>query len=557
MRSVREENGEMVATDELEPSIAVASFKNVAERNGYVDLRFRVIVPGKMLEDDWQIRLCPVLYALSDTVPLEPVLITGSRYRDEQLREMERFRRFLDSIETDSTAFLKKYALGIFMDRNPETMSGVTGIEAADHYTYRLLLLYNEWKRRNTDEMYRRIVRSPLLPEGLRLDTVIAGRNGAFEYEYVQRLRTRPMLRKAEISLGGEVTDMRGRRMEVSDSSVISFYISSLGGLLEEKTRYRMEIRERLVYDNSVCWLEFPAGGSVLDRATGENASEMDRIRKNIVQLFENDEFDLDSVSVCAYCSPEGSYEYNRRLSQRRGKEVCRVFEEFVSAYVDSVKAEEGVRLSVSGSTDTSPVLPSIVFSPRSVAENWDMLRDAVETDSSLSDDEKEEFRRSLLTDDPDERESAYRGKSFYNYFRTVLYPRLRIVKFGFHLHRRGMVKDTVRTTAVDSVYAAGLQALRDRDYRRAVSLLGGYSDYNSAVAYASLGYDASALSILEALPESASVDYLLAVLYSRKGEEGDAAAHFRAACEKDESFFFRGNLDPEISDLVKNYTLQ
>ena len=70
------------------------------------------------------------------------------------------------------------------------------------------------------------------------------------------------------------------------------------------------------------------------------------------------------------------------------------------------------------------------------------------------------------------------------------------------------------------------------------------------------MDYNASALDILKSLERSPKVDYLLAITYSRRGEDREAVQCFLNACKADRSFVHRGNLDPEISELVRKYGL-
>ena len=139
---------------------------------------------------------------------------------------------------------------------------------------------------------------------------------------------------------------------------------------------------------------------------------------------------------------------------------------------------------------------------------------------------------------------------------REILYPRLRTVRFDFHLHRKGMVKDTLQTTVLDEEYMAGVHAIRERDYETAIRILRPYKDYNAAVAFCAMDYNASALDILEALPETDQVHYLLAVIYGRQGRDEEAVEHYLKACRMTPSYIHRGNLDPEISELIKRYNL-
>ena len=141
-----------------------------------------------------------------------------------------------------------------------------------------------------------------------------------------------------------------------------------------------------------------------------------------------------------------------------------------------------------------------------------------------------------------------------YNYVRESLYPKLRTVRFDFHLHRRGMVKDTVHTTEIDTAYMSGVEALKQLDYPSAVGLLRPYRDYNSALAFASAGYDHSSWDVLKDLPDnSAKMCYLKALVLSRLGMREEARRKFAAALELDPSMRYRANLDPEMEQVLKN----
>jgi len=118
------------------------------------------------------------------------------------------------------------------------------------------------------------------------------------------------------------------------------------------------------------------------------------------------------------------------------------------------------------------------------------------------------------------------------------------------------MIKDTVHTTELDSVYMRGVEALKERDYKLAVTLLRPYNCFNTAVAYVCMDYNRSALEILQGLPRDARRDYMLAVVYSRLGDERLAVQYFLNSVEQDEAMRMRGNLDPEISSLIKRYGL-
>ena len=101
-----------------------------------------------------------------------------------------------------------------------------------------------------------------------------------------------------------------------------------------------------------------------------------------------------------------------------------------------------------------------------------------------------------------------------------------------------------------------GVQLLRDMNYNEAVKVLGPYRDFNAALAYVACDRNASALDILTRLEKTAPVNYLLAIVMARQGDERAAVEHYLRSCAQDPSFVHRGNLDPEISALIRLYGL-
>ena len=200
--------------------------------------------------------------------------------------------------------------------------------------------------------------------------------------------------------------------------------------------------------------------------------------------------------------------------------------------------------------------IQSIKFKSRFIAENWDDLYNLVENDVVMNADQKALFKQRYAIEDPDARESKMRQDDYYKYMRDALYPRLRTVKFNFYLHRKGMIKDTVHTTVLDTTYMRGVAALKDMDYATALALLSPYEDFNTAVAYMGLDRNRNAMKILSKMDKTAEVNYLLSIIYSRMGNNEKAVEHYVLSCKQNRSFVYRGNLDPEISVLIKMYGL-
>ena len=575
MNAVQDEDGEMVAHDVIDAAVVTARFRNVAERHGKVDLEFQIIVPEAMQDSRWQLRFFPDMYVLGDSIRLEPVVITGRDYRKAQLKGYQQYERFLASIVSDTTRFINVWQLELFLQRNiPEVYAfrsdstevsdeqfasvyGVTERLAVDHYTNKIAKRWNNRKKSLRDRMYRKYVKVPIVTEGIRLDTVLRDVNGDFIYNYVQTISTRPKLRKVDIVLSGEVWESDRKVYLMSRSEPLTFYISSLSSFVDGKERYLTRVIERRAQANTACYVDFASGSSEVDISLSNNRDEIGRIRGNLAQLIEDTVYDLDSIVVTASASPEGSERANRALAQRRSESVCRFFEGYIRHYRDSLDREAGFSIGEDGEVVHEVHRPDIRFIARNGGENWTMLDALIRKDSTITDAQKEEYAR-LRTSavDLDALEKGLRRQPYYRYLREQVYPRLRTVRFDFHLHRKGMVKDTVHTTELDTTYMLGVQAIRDRDYERAVSYLRTYADYNTAVAYCALDYNASALGILETLEPTAEVLYMRAVVYTRLGRVQEAVQCYVNSCELNPAYVHRGNLDPEIAALIKTYDL-
>ena len=576
MKAVKdEETGEMVATDVLDAAMVTARFRNIAERKGKVDLAFQVIVPASMRDSRWQLRFYPDMYVLEDSIRLEPVIITGDAYRKAQLKGYEHYEKFLSKIIHDSTAFINVRQLEIFLKRNiPELYSyktdstyvteeqflsvyGVSEKQAIEHYTNKFAKNMNERRKARKDKMYAKYVKAPIVTEGIRLDTVMVNSEGDFIYNYIQTINTRPKLRRADIILSGEIYEQEKRLYTIPRSEPLTFYISSIAAFVDNAERYLTKVVERRASANTECRIDFEVGKAVVLPELGDNMAGIKRIEATLASLLENETFDLDSVVVSATASPEGSYTFNGKLAQKRSEAVSRYFESYMTEYADSLMDAAGISMDIDGNVmGQTRRVSKITLTARSIPENWDDLHTLVENDVVMDPGQKEEFFKRFKIKDPDAREAKMRADSYYKYMRDALYPKLRTVKFNFYLHRKGMVKDTVHTTVIDSAYMRGVQALRDMDYDVALTLLRPYEDYNTAVAYMGMDRNRNAMRILSKMERTAEINYLLAILYSREGELDKAVECYVRSCKQNHSYVYRGNLDPEISVLIKMYGL-
>ncbi|MCQ2158784.1 MAG: hypothetical protein MJY43_03045 [Bacteroidales bacterium] len=550
MKAARdEETGEMVAVDELEAVIVTATFRNVAERGGKVSLDFKIRVPHTMLDSKWQIKLHPQLVILGEASGIDDVLITGSEYRKQQLRGYEQYDRFISRIITDPSEFIDIANLDRFIERNiprlyafktdssfvsDEDFTSVFGVgsrEAIEHYTDNAAIRRNESRKAGKERMFLKYIRNPLLKENIKLDTVLYSPSEDFTYQYNYSLNTRPRLRKAEIYLNGEIFDGEKVLYTIPANDTVTFYISSISMFADQSEHFKTKIIERKVAADMSCNLAFKVGKSEIDTALDGNAVEILRIRNKLDELLENVEYDLDSIVVESSASPDGRYRTNAMLSLARSRSIS----SFLSGQVGN---------------------QALPFTARSKGENWELLSQLIDSEINISEECKEDFKRLMLIDSPDARENEFKKSPCFKYVKDNLYPLLRSSSIVFHMHRKDMVKDTIHTTVLDTTYMEGVSMLKDMDYSSALEILRDYHDYNTAVAYLGLGRNRSALDILEGLERTAETDYLTAILYFRTGDIGKAVDRYVSACRKNPFFVHRGNLDPEISSLIKAYGL-
>ena len=392
---------------------------------------------------------------------------------------------------------------------------------------------HNENRKARTGMMYRRFVKSPIQSEGICLDTVIISKEGTFVYRYTHTFRSIPGLRKVGISLNGALFEDGAAIAQVPFEEDLTYYISSLTTLVDDSPKYRLMILERTVFDNTKALIDFAAGSSVVDTTLGDNSSELARVRRCMGDVYSRSEYALDSLVIVASCSPEGSYETNRRLSIGRSESIRDYISQYVSdSWRDSIKVS-------------------------AMPENWEQLMKLVRNDTVLGKDVKNRVLSlaELSSSDPDKAEKSLSCLPQYRYLREKLYPKLRSVRFDFHLHRVGMQKDTVHTAELDTVYMSGIMALKELDYKKAVSILRPYDDYNAALAFVSADYNHSALDVLSRMDdEDARVCYLKAMVLSRLERMDEALKYFTLSLAYEPGLKYRANLDPEMYRVLTKY---
>lgn len=637
VESTKEEREQGIATTiDLETVTIVAQSRQVAERNGKVNIDFIVSVPKTMMDKKWLVDIQPRLTRSGDSSAtlLDNILLYGKQFRKEQKDGYIRYQRYLNSIKGDSLnfihAFTNKRLYDITLQRKQQQLDhqnnrfesreagmyeyksrlekrfnaynrfpiysmdrrGVPGVSSeyeklrylglstqndklpvnwmvrsvnahnmahrykpyylnnAPQYSHQVLTevdsLYwqdfytrygevrrNEWLKDQKDERFARYIKFPK-DNVAELDSVIdTGKD--FKYYYSHNVLVDENSSKLFLNVGGTVVDVKGRKYRIPDSDTIAYFVSSMVQFADHAPRFRKKVIERRAIANTFANIIFQKNKSAVQENIGDNKAQLQRIQDIIKKLDESSEFILDSITVTASSSPEGSWTHNGILANKRSLTLADYF---------SNRQNEDIRL-------------SDFIKSRSIPENWDLLKKLLSQDDNVAN--KYDILQLISNEkNPDLRETRIRQQfpQEHAYMFENYYPKLRNIHFEFNMHRKGMIKDTIQTTEPDTEYAEALKKMEERKYKEALAVLINYDDRNTAICYMSMGYDDAALGILVNLEEDSDNEYLLAILYTRKGKEDLGVKHFLRSVELDESKAWRGSLDPEINALIEKNNL-
>ena len=374
---------------------------------------------------------------------------------------------------------------------------------------------------------FNRFVKFPY-PEDVRLDSLVESRS-TVTYYYSQEVKTDETSKKMLVTLQGQVLAVDDSAYRLPPSDTLSYIVSSMLSFVDTVPRYRIRIVDKYLTVEDRNYIQFFVGDTRVVDTLGDNWRQLDKITGLMRQIVEQQEFWVDTITLTAASSPEGAYAFNDRLSQGRAQALKRYL---VRRYGRSI--------------DT-------MLTVRWVAEDWQELTNRIRTDREVVN--RDAILELIVAEkNPDRREQAIRQRfpEEYAYIRSVIYPQLRAVNFRYNLRRKGMVKDTIHTTELDTTYARGVELLQKRKYAKALYILNDYNDRNTVVAHLSLDHNERAMELLATMPKDAVTEYLRAIACSRLGRKEEGRRHFLEACRLDERMEYRGNLDPEIAELLK-----
>lgn len=419
----------------------------------------------------------------------------------------------------------------------------------------------NEARKAMKDEKYHDIVRFPFNPDA-ELDTVIYAADQV-KFLYSQKVPADENSARMKVYVVGNVLSGNGSKYPLPKSDTLTYLVSSMTKFIDKTPRYVRKIIARDAEANTSVNFYFPQNDFNLNETIAVNRKGVKKVKDLTLALMTDPVYRIDSLTLFASSSPEGSWRVNGEIAQKRAKSIRDVLVREFTALYDSLSVGVNVEMDEAGNLihrevkDEIPDLPNLI-KIRTIPEDWNKLRSLIVSDADFKGHKDAILRIIDREQEPDRREWLIKSqyKSEYAYMLEKLYPIIRAVDFRFSLSRRGMKQDTIYTNEPDTTYARAVEYLEERKYEQALEMLRPYDDVNTAIAYMSLGYDKAALRIFEKSPQTADNKYMQAILQARLGNEEKAVRLLLTAAEMDEQMKFRANLDPELSELVKKYGL-
>ena len=511
----RDSIGEVTMKGGTVPTVyVVAKSKTVAERNGEIALDFIIGIPATLQNNTWGLSLTPVVENNGTEEALQPLSIRGELFSEVQKRQYWQMNKYLNRILGDTTGLSSTVSL------------------AAKYYEAYNRYLGNNKKRlaEKLETTYKETISFPYLSDP-RLDSVLL-RKGELRYYYTQRYRPTKNTHRLHLYFRGYIDAIDRSQYALANSDTLTYTVTSMLSLLDNEPRYMLKVIDKYVEVRDRNYITFPVGRANVIDTMGQNHVQLDKIERLMDTLINQYEFFVDSITITASSSPDGSMATNNRIAGERARSIK---ERLVRKFGHEV--------------DT-------LIRTRSIGEDWALLKRLIRHNSDMPNWEQItamiDQSRNLDVTEPQIRQQFPKD---YAYMKEVLYPQLRAVDFRYNLRRVDMVKDTVVLTVLDTTYMRGVQQLRDRDYVGALRTLNDYKSQNLAIVLLSLGYDEAALEILKQLPakeKNAKTDYLSAIALSRINRPQEGLECYLKAIQTDPVLKFRGNLDPEIQILYK-----
>lgn len=505
--------GEYITQMELSEITIVAKSKQVAERNGKINLDFIVTVPGELISNKWQVQLTPVAYKSADTLYLDRIFLSGADFAKMQKKGYMRYQAFMNSIIPDSLYLQKLFdekgyrkALAeleeeYFQAWKHEVISKERWIDWSDKTNARFAL-FNYRMERNKQAIagYNSILE--YLP-AYRLRREMDGKYIPSKWKIFAegnyKIRTRNITPEDSASITRRFTDYakmaENRKRKEQAGEMYEKYVrfpyeaARLDTVIKEGDNFVYYYKQELPATENTKKIDLTLDGQILSKdETKTQLPPSDTITyfiSSMVQFLDRSPrykkkiiTRKDEVNLRAYVTyKSGATEFSEDIGDNR-TEIDKVFETIHGINYTGEFLIDSIRMTATsspeGSADMNLFLSKgralalkkylarrsddregvdTLFRPCWTGEDWNRLHGLVLADDSL---ENKSYLLRIMkeTDNPDNREYALRKYSAdYKRIREKHYPLLRGVEFKFHLHRRNMLQDTVVMPVIDTTY--------------------------------------------------------------------------------------------------------
>lgn len=505
--------GEYITQMELSEITVVAKSKQVAERNGKINLDFIVTVPGELISNKWQVQLTPVAYKSADTLYLDRIFLSGADFAKMQRKGYMRYQAFMNSIIPDSLYLQKLFdekgyrkALAeleeeYFQAWKHEVISKERWIDWSDKANARFAL-FNYRMERNKQAIagYNSILE--YLP-AYRLRREMDGKYIPSKWKIFAegnyKIRTRNITPEDSASITRRFTDYakmaENRKRKEQAGEMYEKYVrfpyeaARLDTVIKEGDNFVYYYKQELPATENTKKIDLTLDGQILSKdETKTQLPPSDTITyfiSSMVQFLDRSPrykkkiiTRKDEVNLRAYVTyKSGATEFSEDIGDNRA-EIDKVFETIHGINYTGEFLIDSIRMTATsspeGSADMNLFLSKgralalkkylalrsddregvdTLFRPRWIGEDWNRLHELVLADDSL---ENKAYLLRIMkeTDNPDNREYALRKyPADYMRIRGKHYPLLRGVEFKFHLHRRNMLQDTIVMPVIDTTY--------------------------------------------------------------------------------------------------------
>jgi len=239
-------DGGQIASIKAETVKVVGGVKNIAERNGKVQIQFNIILPKCMMGSERNIVLFPILHKVfqthSDSIIFKPISIRGETMDILQQRE------------------------GWQMD-----------------------LFYRRFNT-SVNNAYNRFIRFPQLFD-TKLDSIIQHPH-EIKYYYHKEMPSTMISKRMSLTVSGKVCSIDGSVYNIPSKDTIKYIVSSMLSFADYSTKYKTIIVDKYVNLSKRFNIKFAVGSYKINQDDEELKQMMET--QNLIK--NNEEYEIDSL---------------------------------------------------------------------------------------------------------------------------------------------------------------------------------------------------------------------------------------------------------------------